>query len=207
MVTRRDRIMTGATPNNNVIFSSNTTSDFLNHVRENPNKRRVSQTDREVIIEWLTNPSKRPSSQQEFSRRNYVQKAFTWDESTRSLLAAGKTSEGKRRMVVTENMIVEVVQSAHEQNNHLGWDATWRDVSTSYYGILRSDVIFLLKQCQICAQDPSKRPKGSATSKSKPQIFDSEVLQTIKTRNMQYDNEVWESVDSGEGPIARISMD
>ena len=191
--------MTGATSNNTVIFSSRTRTAFLNYVRENPNNRRVSQTDREIIIEWLMNPSKRPSSQKEFSRRNYVRKAFAWDEDTQTLLAIGKTSEDKRRMVVTDDVIVDVVESAHEQNDHLGWDATWRDVSASYYGILRSDVIFLLKQCQLCAQDPSKRPKG-ATSKSSRESFDSEVLQTINIRDIQYGNEVWESVDNKEGP-------
>lgn len=191
--------MTGATSNNTAIFSSSTRTAFLNYVRENPNNRRVSQTDREIIIEWLMNPSKRPSSQKEFSRRNYVRKTFAWDEDTQTLLAIGKTSEDKRRMVVTDDVIVDVVESAHEQNDHLGWDATWRDVSASYYGILRSDVIFLLKQCQLCAQDPSKRPKG-ATSKSSRESFDSEVLQTINIRDIQYGNEVWESVDNKECP-------
>jgi Integrase zinc binding domain len=190
--------MTAATSNSTLIFSSSTRTAFLNYVRENPNNRRVSQTDREIIIEWITNSSKRPSSQEEFSRRNYVRKTFAWDENTQSLLAISKTSEDKRRMVVTDDVIVDVVESAHEQNGHLGWDATWRDVSASYYGILRSDVIFLLKQCQLCAQNPSKRPKG-ATSKSSLQTFDPEVLQTINTRDIQYGNEVWESVDNKEG--------
>lgn len=191
--------MTGATSNNAAIFSSSTRTAFLNYVRENPNNRRVSQTDREIIIGWLTNPFKRPSSQKEFSRRNYVRKTFAWDENTQTLVAIGKTSEDKRRTVVTDDVIVDVVESAHEQNDHLGWDATWRDVSASYYGILRSDVIFLLKRCPLCAQDPSKRPKG-ATSKSRRQSFDSEVLPTINTRDIQYENEEWESVDNEEGP-------
>lgn len=57
-------------------------------------------------------------------------------------------------MVVTEDVIVDVVESAREQNGHLDRDATWRDVSTSHYGRLRSDFIFLLKQCPLCAQGP-----------------------------------------------------
>ncbi|KAH0537650.1 hypothetical protein FGG08_005563 [Glutinoglossum americanum] len=191
--------MTGPTSNNVVIFSLSTRTAFSNHVRENPNNRRVSQADREIMIEWLTNPSKRPSSQKQFSRRNYVRKAFVWDESTQSLLAVGKTSEDKRRKVVTENVIVDVVESVHERNNHLGWDATWKDVSTSYYGILRSDVIFLLKQCRVCAQDPSKRPKGSTASEPSPQPFDPEDLQTLNTPDTRYGNEVWEPADDEEG--------
>lgn len=61
-------------------------------------------------------------------------------------------------------MIADTVEIVHKNNNHAGWDATWKDVSTSYYGIPRKDVIFLLKQCQNqhCTENPSKRPKGSA---------------------------------------------
>ncbi|MCJ1285871.1 hypothetical protein MMC26_005213 [Xylographa opegraphella] len=163
--------MTGVYSNNIVSFSSSTTTAFLDYVRKNPNNRRVSRADREIIIEWLTNPSKRPSSQEEFSRRNYVRKTFLWDENMRDLLASGKTSKDEHRIVVTEDAIVDVVRSTHEEHDHLGWDATWRHVSIVYYGILRSDVIFLLKQCQVCAQDPSKRPKTSTTSKPIPQTF------------------------------------
>lgn len=105
-----------------------------------------------------------------------MQKSFTLDADTQCLLAAGKTNEDKCRLVVTEDMIADVVESVHEQNRHLGWDATWRDISASYYGILRSDVIFLLKQCQICAHDPSKRPKSSANSNPNSQVYDPEVL-------------------------------
>jgi hypothetical protein len=191
--------MTGVSSNTTAIFSSTTRTAFLNYVRENPNNRRVSKADGENIIEWLTNPSKRPSSQKEFSRRNYVRKAFTWDENTQSLLAIGKTTEDKRRMVVTDDMIVDVVESAHQQNGHLGWDATWRDVSTSYYGILRADVIFLLNECHVCAQDPSKRPKG-APSKPGLQSFDPEVFQTINRGDIQYGTGAWGSVDNNDGP-------
>ena len=44
-------------------------------------------------------------------------------------------------MVVTEDVIVNVVESAREQNGHLDRDATWRDVSASHYGRLRSDYL------------------------------------------------------------------
>jgi hypothetical protein len=112
--------MTGVTSNNTAIFSSNTRTAFLDYIRDNPNNRRVSKTDEKIIIEWLTNPSKRPSSQKEFSRRNYVQKTFAWDENTQSLLAVGKNSEDKGRIVVTHDLIVDVVESTHVQNGHLG---------------------------------------------------------------------------------------
>ncbi|KAK1140902.1 hypothetical protein N8T08_009775 [Aspergillus melleus] len=77
---------------------------------------------------------------------------------TRAKAGAG---DGAERVVITEDSIPAVVEAAHEHNGHAGWDGTWRDISTSYYGILRSDVIFLLRRCQICAHNPSKRPKSS----------------------------------------------
>lgn len=149
------------------MFTPNTRAALLQHMCENPNTRRVSQSEKYILIEWFTNPSKRPSSQKEFSRRNYVWKTFAWDEKTQNLSAAAKSGEGQDRTVVTKDMIADVVEFVHKGNEHAGWDATWKDVSTSYYGILRSDVIFLLKRCQICALNPSKRPK-EAPSQSAP---------------------------------------
>lgn len=146
------------------IFSSATIADFIRYLQENPNSRRISLEEQENIVRWLTDPLQRPSSQKEFSRRNYVRKTFAWDENAQRLSTAGKVPADGPRFVVTENDIVDVVASVHESNGHLGWDATWRDVSTKYYGILRSDVIHLLKQCPQCAQDPSKRPKSIASS-------------------------------------------
>ncbi|KAL8784904.1 MAG: hypothetical protein Q9195_008856 [Heterodermia aff. obscurata] len=199
--------MASDTSDHTVIFSSNTRTAFLKYVCENPSNRRVSQADREIMIEWLTNSSKQPLSQQEFSRRNYVRKTFTWDENTRSLLAAGKTNDDTCRLVVTKDVIADVVESAHKQNGHLGWDATWRDVSVSYYGILRSDVIFLLKNCQICVQDPSKRPKTSANSPSNSQTFYSEALKPFNTPHMQYENDLRKAMDNEGGSITEISTD
>ena len=167
--------MSGATSNNALIFGPNARTAFLKFVHENPSNRRVSSADRETIIDWLTNSSRQPSSQQEFSRRNYVQKAFMLKENMQTLWAPGKTSEDKPRKVVTVDLIADVVESVHKQNDHLGWDRTWRDVSEVYYGIMRCDVIFLLKKCQVCAHNPSKRPKSSFRSDLDPPNFNLDV--------------------------------
>ncbi|KAK3994870.1 hypothetical protein QBC44DRAFT_321399 [Cladorrhinum sp. PSN332] len=132
---------------------------FLDHLKNNPNSRRVSRIEREELIEWLADRHAPPSSQKEFSRRNYVRKIFVWDASGRTLAAVAKNNGGKDREVVIEDNIMDVVELVHTSNGHAGWDATWRDVSSSYYGILRADVIFLLKRCGVCALNPRKRPK------------------------------------------------
>jgi hypothetical protein len=74
-------------------------------------------------------------------------------------MALAKSDTHKHREVVTEDRILGVVEDVHESIGHAGWDATWKAVSTSYYGIPRDDVIFLLKRCSVCALNPRKRPK------------------------------------------------
>lgn len=64
--------------------------------------------------------------------------------------------------MANKDAIADLVESVHESNKHGGLDATRKDISSSYFGILRSDVIRLSEQCQTCALDPCKRPKGSA---------------------------------------------
>lgn len=140
--------MTSTPSNDAAIFTLDTRVSFVQHLHENPNNRRVSQSDKDILIEWLTNPHKRPSSQEEFSRRNYVRKTFAWDEKSQILLAAAKKDGGENRIVITTNMIADVVETVRSNSGdggHAGWDWTWKDVSNSYYGILRSDVIYLVK--------------------------------------------------------------
>jgi hypothetical protein len=183
--------MTGVSLIDSVTFTLGTRVAFLQHLRENPNNRRVSQSEKEILIEWLTNPYKRPSSQEEFSRRNYVRKTFAWDEKSQTLLAIAKEGKGKNRTVITADMIADVVETVHEDSGdqgHAGWDTTWKEVSTSYYGILRSDVIFLVKQCQVCAENPRKRPKGSAAAMLQFQQADHEFVDFLNTGDLQYDN-------------------
>ena len=138
-------------------FDDETKGAFLEFAREHPSNRRVSSAERTMMIEWLAGSSRPLASQKEFSRRNYVRKTFAWDEESQKLLT--QDSNGEHRVVIAVDWIADVVEAIHIGNNHLGWDATWRDVSSAYYGILRSDVIFLLKRCFVCAQHPSKRAK------------------------------------------------
>ena len=145
------------------IFAESTKTSFREHMRTNPSKRRMSQSEKNNIISLLTDTHPSPLSQKEFSRRNYVRKQFFWDEQGGVLLANPKSSDGSNRNVVTEDDIPEVVAQVHQQCGHAGWDATWKAISSSYYGIIRSDLIYLLKNCRVCLPDPAKRPKNWAT--------------------------------------------
>ncbi len=85
-------------------------------------------------------------------------------------------------------MIADVVELVHKENGHAGWDATWKDVSSSYYGILRSDVIFLLKRCQICAENPRKRPKGSTATMPNSRLVDHSGHDLASLDDLSYDD-------------------
>src|SRR5439155_1505433 len=98
--------------------------------------------------------------QQEFSRRNYIRKRFLWDTENQQLLAVPKANQIGHRVVITEDQIFEAVEEKHLEVNHRGWDTTWEALSASYYGVMRSDMIFLLKKCQICVQKASSPSKG-----------------------------------------------
>lgn len=168
--------MTSNSSNQHVTITLNTTAAFLQYLQDHPNSRRVSQAGKEDLIQWLTHSHARPSSQKEYNRRNYVQKSFSWDEKTGLLSAIAKKDKYQGREVVTEDRIADIVKLVHENNGHAGWDATWRDISRSYNGILRADVIFLLKQCQTCAKNPQKRPKGLFNAMPNTQLLDPTVL-------------------------------
>ncbi|KAH7302865.1 hypothetical protein B0I35DRAFT_415528 [Stachybotrys elegans] len=146
-------------------FIENEFSEFL---RKNPNSRRVSQTDQARLIQWLTDATAPPISQQESSRRHYVRKTFAWDVEGQALVSLPKGEQRKTRRVVVEDKIMDVVEEVHRCNGHAGWDATWKDISSTYYGILRADVIFLLKRCSVCSRDPRKRPKGQPSETQQP---------------------------------------
>ncbi|KGO73284.1 hypothetical protein PITC_085830 [Penicillium italicum] len=186
-----------------VSFYPHTKEAFLQYLRDKPSSRRVSRLDRESLLEWLMNPSKRPTSQTEFSRRNYVRKTFTWDMESRKLLAKPK-DEGGYRVVILEENIADTVEWVHESNGHAGWDSTWKSINTSYYGILRSDVIFLLKQCQICACIPCKQPKVSrASSADKSSALEPRSIPDSED-TIEPDDVVWDPWTLADLPDERL---
>ncbi|KAK5085111.1 hypothetical protein LTR70_008065 [Exophiala xenobiotica] len=161
--------MTDTTLNNVPLFASNARTALANLIEEHPSTRRISITEKLNIIGWLTDLQRRPSTQEEFSRRNYVRKNFVWDEDHSMLFAIDKDDPDHKRTVVLTDEIAPTVEQVHQANGHAGWDATWNDINKCYYGILRSDVIFLLKTCHVCAQNPKKRSKGSIPSPELPE--------------------------------------
>ncbi|KAJ2890600.1 hypothetical protein MKZ38_001614 [Zalerion maritima] len=159
--------MSSVNTHSHVTFTQSTKASFDEHIKDQPNNHRISSTEKENILSWLGN-SRHPASQKEFNRRNYVQKTFSWDESTQTLVAATKSNKVKNRIVVTEDMILQTVEQVHVESHHAGWDATWKILRAAYYGILRSDMIYLLKRCEVCSRNPTRRPKCSPATAVRP---------------------------------------
>lgn len=157
--------MAGNICDTTVIFGTDTKTHLLHRIRSNPNSRLISLEDRQAIIDWLIDNGKCPSNQKEFSRRNYVRKITDWDEETQILWTKGE-SQDQRRLVATEESISGVIEAIRIQDCHQGWDTTWKDVSSKYYGVLRAELILLLKHCRVCAQDPKTQPKHGRSSPS-----------------------------------------
>ncbi|TFB01830.1 hypothetical protein CCMA1212_006527 [Trichoderma ghanense] len=133
--------------------------EFKEYLKATPNKKHISQEEKYKLVAWLADPNAKPTCQKDYSRRNYAQKTYRWDENRQELWAIAKNDKGKDRIVITEDEILQVVEKVHT-TNHGGWDATWDRVNQKYCGIVRSDIIFLVKRCGLCQSDPRKKAKG-----------------------------------------------
>lgn len=102
---------------------------------------------------------------------------------------------------------MDLVDSVHQQNSHAGWDATWATLSSSYYGVLRSDLIYLLRRCQICAENPSKRPKGSLPPTVSIQAAEGQHVESVDTRASRLNNLDQIPTDNDAEPKCVISED
>lgn len=143
------------------IFTNEDRAAFRLYLAEHPSSRRVSRAEQESLVQWLTHSNSKPSSQKEFSRRHYIHKTFRWEGATQTMRTLPRREAEPSRLVVVAESILDVVERVHLSNGHGGWDATWKDISQAYYGILRADVHFLLKRCSVCVQNPRKRPKSA----------------------------------------------
>lgn len=166
--------------------------EFRDYLDENANKKHITAERKHSLIRWLSDNDAKPQDQRDYSLRNYAFKTYRWDGDRHILWGIGKpesekpakNGKGKKawrsgksgkgskkcqdRMVVTEDEILNVVEQIHMSNDHGGWDATWDEVSSKYCGIVRSDVIFLLKRCYICTIKPRKQSRRNATPDEAP---------------------------------------
>jgi hypothetical protein len=142
-----------------IAFSYEDRAAFDGYLLANPNTRRVTLTRKDVWLQWLTSIDGKSLTQAEHNQRHYVRKTFMLDAEGRMISTRPREDAESPRLVVTTDMIADVIETVHVESGHRGWDATWKDVNSAYYGILREDVIFLLRRCHTCLRDPRKKPK------------------------------------------------
>ncbi|KAL7943992.1 hypothetical protein V8C42DRAFT_327450 [Trichoderma barbatum] len=133
--------------------------DFAKHLKK-PNKKHLSVEEKWKLVGWLNDPNAKPSCQRDYSRRNYAQKTYRWDENRQKLMALAKNGREHDRIVVTVDEILQAVEEVHI-TDHGGWDATWDRVRQKYCGVIRADVIWLVTRCGMCKSDPRKKSKGN----------------------------------------------
>ena len=158
-------------------FDNQAIAEFAQHLADNPNNRRVTPSQYTDILSWLNYENRHPIGSAEHSRRNYVQRTFAWDAQQQQLYSIGTSGQEMRQVILTDH-IAECVDHIHHNIGHRGWDATWRTVSQVSYGIMRQDVIFLLRRCLVCATNPAKQPKGSRTAGNSGAAGSSHVVGT-----------------------------
>lgn len=141
-------------------------TQFAEHIDATQTKRRITVDSFNWLIELLADPPPRKRSQKDYSRRSYVLKTFEYRETEGILVAKRREGESQDRPVVIVDDIMRVVEEEHLRLGHAGWDATWKGVSSRYCGILRIDVIFLLKRCPACLKNPRKQSRGQRSSQS-----------------------------------------
>jgi hypothetical protein len=144
------------------VFADEDRAALEQYLRDSPNARRLTPERKDLWLRWLTNSDGRSLSQTEHNQRHYIRKTFVLDAAGKVISTRPREKEERARLVVTTDEIADVIEAVHVESGHRGWDATWKDVSSSYYGILRADVIFLLQRCPVCLRDPRKKPKAGA---------------------------------------------
>lgn len=61
--------------------------------------------------------------------------------------------------------------------------------------ILRADVVFLLKQCAICADNPRKRPKGLSAASRDFHLAEQDAPSLLDFNNLFHSTEVPENAN------------
>ncbi len=108
--------MDSASASNLGAFDDESKAAFSDFLRGHPNNRRVSSAERALIIGWLAGGTSRPTSQREFSRRNFVKGTIAWDEGSQNLVTVGKTNNEHRVFIVLKS-VADVVETMHRRNS------------------------------------------------------------------------------------------
>ena len=79
--------------------------------------------------------------------------------------------------------IFRVIEQEHLLGKHAGQDMTWEAVKNTYYSISRDEVIFVVKQCEICHRKAANRSRGSLTPIINIELFERVQIDLINFRH------------------------
>ena len=169
-------------------FSSDARDGFTVYLIENKSKPRLTVTNKEDIISWLTDASRHPKDNKEANNRKQAKETFRWDSEKRILYTLPTEKHPQEREIVVESRIYEIIAYKHDLTGHAGMDATWSAIERHYYGIVRNEVRELVKKCQVCARKASNRSRGPLTPIVVFELFERVQVDLIDFRDT-LDNE------------------
>ena len=73
-------------------------------------------------------------------------------------------TKGGDKEVVCDTEVAVYIQRCHEKISHAGIQATFKEVQSRYYGIVRKEVQRLLSHCRICHKTAASRARGPLES-------------------------------------------
>ena len=87
------------------------------------------------------------------------------------------------RLVIMESSILDIIQEEHCRVGHSGVHGTWAGISKSFYGIIRTEVMWLLKRCQVCIRQAQNRSRGPLVPIVSTKLFERIQVDLIDFRN------------------------
>ena len=132
-------------------------NDWCNH-DDHKNKYRLSHRQRGLIIYYLRNPQASTASDSDRNTKHRAKKLYYLDRHE-NLMRKGEVEDGVRmpdRKVVCLGSIYKIVMDLHQEKLHAGRDKLWAELHTTYYGISRPEVMWILDRCEHCLQHRGK---------------------------------------------------
>ena len=131
-------------------FSTNARQAFDTFLEGYSSRYRIPRQKRSNIVSWFVDTHRTPINQFEHSQHYHTMQTFQYDTDHDTLWALPCTGHSSERVVVVKEDIFRVIEQEHLLGKHIGQDITWEAVKNTYYGISQDEVIFVVKQCEIC---------------------------------------------------------
>ena len=110
-------------------------------------------------------------------------RTFRYDADHDTLWALACTDHLSERVVVVKEDIFRVIEQEHLLEKHASQNMTWKAIKNTYYGISRDEVIFVVKQCEICHKKAANQSRGPLTPIISIELFERVQIDLINFRH------------------------